>query len=84
MYLGNDILVCIVVLDLAIAQIAGAGVAFASIMGWDWALQLSAVVAAMLGGALFTWTEKKWSAYQEPLIGVFFMLFYAVFFSASI
>jgi len=67
----------IIFVDLAIAQIAGAGVIFASIMGWDeyaWALQLSAVSAAVLGGVLFTWTEKRWSQYQEPLIGIFFVL----------
>ncbi len=67
----------IIFIDLAIAQIAGMGVVFASVMGWDHqsgALQLSAVVAAVAGALLLTWTEKKWSDYQEPLIGIFFIL----------
>ncbi|CAN5640691.1 metal ABC transporter permease [soil metagenome] len=67
----------IVFIDLAIAQIAGLGVIAADSMGLPeggWAVQISAVVAALLGAWLLTWTEKKAPQQQEALIGVMFIL----------
>lgn len=67
----------IVFIDLAIAQIAGLGVIAADRLGFEpqgWAVQLSAVSAALLGAILFTYTEKRWPEVQEALIGVVFVL----------
>ena len=65
----------IVFIDLAIAQVAGLGVTAASTFGFaaeGWRVQVSAVIAALLGALLLTWTEKKWPEVQEALIGVLF------------
>lgn len=67
----------IVFIDLAIAQIAGIGVIAADVAGLEaegWALQLTAVGAALLGALLLTWTERRWPQIQEALIGVLFVL----------
>lgn len=67
----------IVFIDLAIAQIAGVGVIAADAMGLEpqgWAVQASAALAALLGALLLTWTERRWPAIQEALIGVSFVL----------
>lgn len=67
----------IVFIDLAIAQIAGLGVIAADSLGFEplgWAVQLSAVSAALLGAAIFTMSEKRWPEAQEALIGVAFVL----------
>lgn len=67
----------IVFIDLAIAQIAGLGVIAADRLGFEpqgWAVQLSAVSAALLGALVFTYTEKRWPEVQEALIGVVFVL----------
>jgi len=67
----------IVFIDIAIAQIAGAGVVTANLLGLEShgiGVQLSALSAA-LGGALFlTWTERRWPNYQEAIIGTVFVL----------
>lgn len=67
----------IVFIDIAIAQIAGVGVIAADLLGFEshgFAVQLSALCAA-LGGALFlTWTERRWPKYQEAIIGTVFVL----------
>lgn len=67
----------IVFIDLAIAQIAGLGVIVALSLGLPeagiWA-QLAAVVAALLGALLLTWTEERAAQQQEALIGVLFVL----------
>src|SRR5262249_20693745 len=39
-----------------------------------WRVQAAAVVAAMLGALLLTWTEKIWPEVQEALIGVLFVV----------
>jgi len=65
----------IVFIDLAIAQVAGLGVTAASTFGFEaqgWRVQAAAVIAALLGALLLTWTEKKWAEVQEALIGVLF------------
>ncbi len=76
--LGQEVLKRgIIFIDLAIAQIAGLGVLAAGVMGWEehlWAVQISAVTAALLASAGLSWTEKRWPEYQEPLIGILFVL----------
>lgn len=67
----------IVFIDLAIAQIAGLGVIAADTFGLPEggiAVQIAAVVAALLGAWLLTWTERKAPQQQEALIGVMFIL----------
>lgn len=67
----------IVFIDLAIAQIAGIGVIAADALGLEpqgWAVQVSALGAALLGALLLTWTERRWPQIQEALIGVLFVL----------
>ena len=67
----------IVFIDLAIAQIAGLGVIGADWLGLEpmgWAVQLSALAAALAGAALLTWTDKRWPDVQEATIGVIFIL----------
>lgn len=67
----------IVFIDIAIAQIAGAGVIAADLFGWEhegYAVQVAALSAALLGAALLTWTEKRWPDVQEAIIGCVFVL----------
>jgi zinc/manganese transport system permease protein len=67
----------IVFIDLAIAQVAGLGVIAAQSAGLDlhgWKTQVAAVVAALLGAMLLTWTERRRAEVQEALIGVLFVL----------
>lgn len=76
--LGKQVLARgIVFIDLAIAQIAGLGVIIADRLGFEpqgWAVQLSAVSAALLGAAALTHIEKYWPEVQEALIGALFVL----------
>ena len=67
----------IVFIDLAIAQIAGLGVIAADALGLPEggiAVQAAAVIAALLGALLLTWTERKAPQQQEAMIGVMFIL----------
>lgn len=67
----------IVFIDLAIAQIAGAGVVLADRLGFDpqgLAVQAAALCAALLGALLLTLTERWWPEVQEAVIGVVFVL----------
>lgn len=67
----------IVFIDLALAQIAALGVIIAGLMGFDAhgiATQLAAAGAALLGAALLTWTDRRWSDVQEAQIGALFVL----------
>ena len=67
----------IVFIDLAIAQIAGCGVLIADRMGFEAegiAVQVSALLAALAGALVLTWTEKIWPDVQEAVIGVVFVL----------
>jgi zinc/manganese transport system permease protein len=67
----------IVFIDLAIAQIAGLGVIVAMAIGLPegglWT-QAAAVIAALLGALLLTWTEGRAAQQQEAFIGVLFVL----------
>src|SRR5678816_4495359 len=67
----------IVFIDLAIAQIAGCGVFLADRLGFDAAgasAQIAALLAAIAGALLLTWTERRWPDVQEAIIGVVFVL----------
>jgi zinc/manganese transport system permease protein len=67
----------IVFIDLAVAQVAGLGVIAADRLGWEpqgWAVQAAALGAALAGALLLTWTERRWPAVQEALIGSLFVL----------
>jgi zinc/manganese transport system permease protein len=76
--LGTQVLARgIVFIDIAIAQIAGVGVIAGDMLGLDAhgaAVQVSALSAALVGALLLTWTERRWPAVQEAIIGVVFVL----------
>jgi zinc/manganese transport system permease protein len=76
--LGTQVLARgIVFIDLAIAQIAGCGVLLADRIGLEpegFAVQIAALVAALAGALLLTWTERRWPEVQEAIIGVVFVL----------
>jgi zinc/manganese transport system permease protein len=76
--LGTQVLARgIVFIDLAIAQIAGCGVLLANQLGLEaegLAVQVAALMAALLGALLLTWTERRWPDVQEAVIGVVFVL----------
>ena len=67
----------IIFIDLAIAQVAALGVILAQYFGMDehgFGVQVAAAVAALLGAALLSYTDKRWPTFQEPLIGTLFVL----------
>ena len=67
----------IVFIDIAIAQIAGVGVIAADYFGWEtgsYAVQVSALGAALTGALFLTWTERRWPDIQEGIIGTVFVL----------
>ena len=77
--LGQEVLKRgIIFIDLAIAQIAGLGIIAAHFFELqqygDWAIQITAMVSALMGALLFGVIEKKWTAHQEALIGITFIL----------
>src|SRR5689334_5083056 len=76
--LGQQVLARgIIFIDLAIAQVAALGVILAQYFGMDeqgMGVEVAAAIAALSGGALLTWTDRKWPEYQEPLIGTLFVL----------
>ena len=76
--LGRQVLARgIIFIDLAIAQVAALGVILAQAMGVDehgYGVQIAAAIAALAGGALLTWTDRKWPDFQEPIIGTLFVL----------
>ena len=76
--LGQQVLARgIIFIDLAIAQVAALGVILAQYFGMDeqgYGVEIAAAVAALAGGALLTWTDRKWPDLQEPLIGTLFVL----------
>jgi zinc/manganese transport system permease protein len=76
--LGQQVLARgIIFIDLAIAQVAALGVIFAQYFGVEergYGVEVAAAIAALCGGALLTWTDRKWPDFQEPLIGTLFVL----------
>ena len=67
----------IVFIDLAVAQVAGLGVAVAGVFGWEeigWAVQASAVGAALVSAGFLIWCEKRFPRVQEGIIGVVFVV----------
>jgi len=76
--LGQQVLARgIIYIDLAIAQVAALGVILAQYFGMDeagYGVEVAAAIAALAGGALLTWTDRKWPDFQEPLIGTLFVL----------
>ena len=67
----------IVFIDLAVAQIAGLGVIVADRFGFEpqgIAVQIAALLAALLGALLLNWTDKRWPQVQEAVIGVTFIV----------
>ncbi len=76
--LGREVLKRgIIFIDLAVAQMAGLGVIAASTFGLDThgaAAQAAAFAAALAGGLLLSWTDKRFAKTQEAIIGVSFVL----------
>src|SRR6185436_12330330 len=67
----------IIFIDLAVAQIAGLGVIAAGGFGLEAhgiAAQVAAFASALIGGALLSWTDRRFPKIQEALIGVSFIL----------
>jgi zinc/manganese transport system permease protein len=67
----------IIFIDLAVAQMAGLGVIGAVGAGLDAhgiGAQFAAFGAALLGGLLLSWTDRRWPKVQEAIIGVSFVL----------
>lgn len=67
----------IVFIDLALAQVAVLGVIAAEVLGFEahgFAVQAIAVGAALAGAALLAWSERRFAAQQEALIGSLFVV----------
>jgi zinc/manganese transport system permease protein len=66
----------IVFLDLAIAQFAGLGVIAAHVVGWESVIanQATAFAAALAGAGMLAWSDRRWPARQEALIGSSFVV----------
>src|SRR5436305_15332743 len=64
----------IIFIDIALAQVAALCVVFGNWMWGGWAIQVSAVGAA-IGCAMFlTWTDKRFHEIQEAIIGVLYIV----------
>jgi zinc/manganese transport system permease protein len=76
--LGQEVLKRgIVFIDLALAQVAVLGVIAAEVFGFEaygFAVQAIAVGAALAGAALLAWSERRFAAQQEALIGSLFVV----------
>lgn len=67
----------IIFIDLAIAQMAGFGIIFASTLGFEaegWQLQAIAFTSAISGALVISLLERFSGEFQEALIGVCFVL----------
>lgn len=67
----------IIFIDLAIAQVAGVGVIYASSLSDEpsnFSIQLIATTCAILGAVFLRWTERNWPDIQEAIIGVAFVV----------
>lgn len=72
----------IIFIDIALAQVAATGVVFGTMM-WgpnipEWIVQLCAVAAALASSAFLVWTDKRFAAVQEAIIGVVYVTAAAV------
>ena len=76
--LGRQVLARgIVFIDLAVAQVAAVGVIAVHAIGLEsegWIAQGGALATALAAGALLSWTDRRWPALQEALIGVLYVL----------
>ncbi len=71
----------IIFIDIALAQVAALGVVFGNMIwgaGTLWAIQLSAISAAVGCAMLLTWTDKRYHESQEAIIGVIYIVAAAV------
>jgi len=67
----------IIFIDIALAQVAALGVVFGNLMlgaTTGWAVQISAIAAAVGCSMLLTWTDKRFPAIQEAIIGVIYIV----------
>ena len=67
----------IIFIDIALAQVAALGVVFGNMMlgaTTGWAVQVSAIAAAVGCSMLLTWTDKRFPAIQEAIIGVIYIV----------
>jgi len=67
----------IIFIDIALAQVAATGVVFGTMM-WgqdiaEWVVQASAVGAALACAAFLVWTDRRFPAVQEAIIGVVYV-----------
>lgn len=76
--LGRQVLARgIVFIDLAVAQVAAVGAIAVHILGLEtegWMAQAGALAAALAAGGLLSWTDRRWPALQEALIGVLYVV----------
>ncbi len=67
----------IIFIDIAIAQMAATGMLAAQVLGQEdlvwWQLQAAGFLTAMAGALFLTWSEQRWPALQEAIIGVIFV-----------
>lgn len=71
----------IIFIDIALAQVAATGVVFGTMMWGNvsgWVIQASAVGAALACSAFLVWTDKRFPAVQEAIIGVVYVTSAAV------
>lgn len=67
----------IIFIDIALAQVAALGVVFGNMMfgaSSGWIVQLSAFGAAVGSAFLLNWTDKRFPAVQEAIIGVLYIV----------
>lgn len=71
----------IIFIDIALAQVATLGVVFGNLILGSvagWAVQASAIAAAVGCAMLLTWTDKRFPAIQEAIIGAVYIVAAAV------
>ena len=67
----------IIFIDLTIAQIAALGAVIAETAGageTGWQVRVAAGAAALLAASILAWTERRWPALQEALIGCLYVV----------
>jgi zinc/manganese transport system permease protein len=67
----------IIFIDLTVAQVAALGaiaIDAAGIESHGWTMQIAAGVAALAAAGLLSWTERKFGAVQEALIGSLYVV----------